>query len=162
MLTLIAARAKDGAIGKDGGIPWHAPEDLSLFKAETLGGAIIMGRRTWDSLPKRPLPNRLNCVVTSREIEDQMTAGDPVEAVRRCYAHGMTRVYGIGGQGIYEALLPHADRLMLTEVDMNVPGADAFFPAFDETEWHVLRHAPLREDAPRCLLVERVRRRPRK
>lgn len=65
MLTLIAARARDGAIGKDGQLPWHLPEDLAFFKRETLGGAIIMGRRTWESLPFRPLKERLNLVVTS-------------------------------------------------------------------------------------------------
>ena len=158
MLTLIAARAKNGAIGKDGDIPWHAPEDLALFKRETLGGAVIMGRKTWNSLPVRPLGNRLNIIVTSQQIEGQMTARDPVEAVERAYAEGIPRVYGIGGQGIYDALLPHADRLMLTEVDLVVEDADAFFPAFDAAHWHVLRETPLRDDAPRCTLVERVRR----
>ena len=65
MLTLIAARARNGAIGKDGTLPWHIPEDLKFFKRETLGGAIIMGRRTWESLPFKPLKDRLNLVVTS-------------------------------------------------------------------------------------------------
>ncbi len=63
MLTLVVARAKGGAIGRDGDIPWHAPEDLKMFQRETLGGALVMGRRTWESLPVKPLKNRLNIVV---------------------------------------------------------------------------------------------------
>ena len=65
MLSLVVARARNGAIGKDNLIPWHAPEDLAFFQRETTGGAIIMGRKTWESLPFKPLKNRLNCVVSS-------------------------------------------------------------------------------------------------
>ncbi|MGR3416285.1 dihydrofolate reductase [Paracoccus sp. (in: a-proteobacteria)] len=64
MLSLIVARAQDGAIGKDNRIPWHIPQDLRMFQRETTGGALIMGRRTWESLPVRPLKNRLNCVLS--------------------------------------------------------------------------------------------------
>ncbi|CAN0153304.1 unnamed protein product, partial [Chrysoparadoxa australica] len=64
MITLIAAHDRNRAIGKDGDIPWHLPEDLAMFKRETLGGALIMGRRTWESLPFKPLPKRLNIVVS--------------------------------------------------------------------------------------------------
>ena len=160
MLTLIAARAKNGAIGRDGDIPWHAPEDLALFKRETLGGAVIMGRRTWESLPVRPLGQRLNIIVTRSAIDGQLTAADPIDALHLAWRQGVTRAYGIGGEGIYRALLPVAHRLMLTEVDLTVPDADAFFPSFDVADWQVIRHAPLREDAPRCRLVEYLRRRP--
>ena len=68
MLSLVVARARNGAIGRAGTIPWHAPEDLAFFQRETTGGAVIMGRNTWDSLPFKPLKNRLNIVVTSRGV----------------------------------------------------------------------------------------------
>ena len=158
MLTLIVARARNGAIGRDGDIPWHAPEDLKLFQRETLGGAIIMGRNTWDSLPFRPLKNRLNCVVTSRDLEAPLLARDPVEAVETCYGEGYPRVYGIGGASIYTALLPLASRLMITEVDLDVPDADTFFPEFDTNTWEKVRSAPLRDADPKCTLTEWLRR----
>lgn len=158
MLTLIAARARNGAIGRDGDIPWRAPEDLKLFQRETLGGAVIMGRRTWESLPVRPLGSRFNCVVTSGAVDGaDLVARSPEEAVERCYGAGYPRVYGIGGQGIYDALLPLSQRILLTEVDLSVDDADAFFPQFIEADWHVLRRAVLRETDPHCLLVERLR-----
>lgn len=128
MITLIAAHDRNRAIGKDGDIPWHIPEDLAMFKRETLGGAIIMGRRTWESLPFKPLPKRLNIVVTRDASVHELTARSVEEAVEMAYAQGYFRVYGIGGQGIYEAMLPLAHRLLITEVDLEVEGADAWFP----------------------------------
>lgn len=156
MLTLIAARARNGAIGKAGTIPWDVPEDMRLFMRETTGGALIMGRKTWESLPKRPLPNRLNIVVTSHPCEAEVVVPDIDAALRAAAGH--SRVYGAGGQGIYEALLPHAHRLLLTEVGVDVPGADAFFPAFDPAEFHAPLDRVLREDGPRCVLREYLRR----
>ncbi len=81
MLTLVVARARGGAIGRDNTIPWHAPEDLAAFQRETTGGAVIMGRRTWESLPFKPLKNRLNIVVTSDAALWDSTAPDPETAV---------------------------------------------------------------------------------
>ncbi|CUH78590.1 dihydrofolate reductase [Tropicibacter naphthalenivorans] len=132
MITLIAARARNGAIGKDNDIPWHIPEDLALFKRETLGGAIIMGRRTWDSLPFKPLKNRLNIVVSRDTSLHEHVVGSVAEAIALARAEGCFRIYGIGGQGIYEAMLPLADRLLLTEVDTVIEDADAFFPEIGE------------------------------
>ena len=135
MLSLIVARACNGAIGKNGQIPWHIPEDLAFFKRETLGGAIIMGRRTWESLPYRPLKDRLNQVVTSTLGLPGHAVPDLDTAIRTARAAGYARIYGIGGERIYRELLPRADRLLITEVDTAVEDADAFFPAFDEEEW---------------------------
>ena len=135
MLSLIVARARNGAIGKNGQIPWHIPEDLALFKRETLGGAIIMGRRTWESLPYRPLKDRLNLVVTSTLGLPGHAVPDLDTAIRTARAAGYARIYGIGGERIYRELLPRADRLLITEVDTAVEDADAFFPAFDDGEW---------------------------
>ncbi|MBL4917648.1 dihydrofolate reductase [Szabonella alba] len=160
MLTLIAGRARNGAIGKAGTIPWHAHEDLAFFQRETTGGAVIMGRRTWDSLPKRPLARRLNLVVTSQPLADDGAEAVTLNgALAVAGAAGHARIYGIGGEGIYRALLPLADRLLLTEVDLDIADADAFFPEFDPAEWHLTLQRPLRAADPACILQEWLRRR---
>ena len=160
MMTLIVARARNSAIGRDNTIPWHAPEDLAFFQRETLGGAIIMGRNTWDSLPKRPLPRRLNIVVTSRAGDAGSDAlflplDSALEAARDA---GFLRHYAIGGAGIYRAFLPMADRLLITEVALDVPDADTFFPEFDPAHWHLNARLPVREAAPRCIIHEYLRK----
>ncbi len=157
MLTLIVARAQGGAIGKGNTIPWHAPEDLAAFQRETTGGAVIMGRRTWESLPFKPLKNRLNIVVTRDASLHDTTAPSPQAALEMAAKAGYARLYGIGGSAIYQALLPLAHRLLVTEVEMEVPDADAFFPAFDEREWRVIWEHRLRESGPSCVLREWVR-----
>lgn len=158
MLSLVVARARNGAIGKDGDIPWSLPEDLKFFQRETTGGAIIMGRRTWESLPFKPLKNRLNCVVSSADIDGVHVARDPKAALGYCAAEGYRRVYGIGGEGIYRALLPLADRLLVTEVDVEIDGADAFFPDFDPDKWIELGNLCLRPEGPRAVAREWLRR----
>lgn len=158
MLSLVVARARNGAIGKDGDIPWSLPEDLKFFQRETTGGAIIMGRRTWESLPFKPLKNRLNYVVSSADIDGVHVARDPKAALGYCAAEGYRRVYGIGGEGIYRALLPLADRLLVTEVDVEIDGADAFFPDFDPDEWIELGNLCLRPEGPRAVAREWLRR----
>ena len=158
MLSLIVARDRNGAIGKDGDIPWRAPEDLKFFKRETLGGAVIMGRKTWESLPMAPLPERMNLVVSSRTDLGVHTFTRPNMAVQFAHEAGHRRVYGIGGAGIFAAFLPDADRLLITEVDVEVDGADAFMPDFDEAAWRLAGETVLREDGPRCVLREWLRR----
>ncbi|MDB6453436.1 dihydrofolate reductase [Falsirhodobacter sp. 20TX0035] len=158
MLTLIAARARNGAIGKNNSIPWDAPEDMKFFMRETLGGAIIMGRRTWESLPSAPLPRRMNIVVTSRALEGDVVTATLKEAPDLARAAGHARIYGVGGQRIYADLLPQADRLLLTQVDVDVPDADAFFPAFDLAEWRRVSTLTLRTEGPACTLNEYLRR----
>lgn len=158
MLTVIVARAKGGAIGRDNTIPWHAPEDLAFFQRETLGGALIMGRNTWDSLPKKPLPRRLNIVVTSRPAQADCPQVSNVAAARQLAAdQGYARVYAIGGAGIYAACLPVADRLLLTEVDLDVPDADTFFPPLNLQDWRLAQRLVLRADGPACHLNEYLR-----
>tara|TARA_R110002049_G_scaffold23781_6_gene84761 strand:+ start:148203 stop:148682 length:480 start_codon:yes stop_codon:yes gene_type:complete len=159
MLTLIVARAQNGAIGKDNQIPWSLPEDLAFFQRETTGGAIIMGRLTWESLPYKPLKNRLNCVVSRSDIADVATFRDPRDALAHCAEAGHRRVYGIGGAGIYRAMLPLADRLLVTEVETEIAEADAFFPAFDPAEWVDIGQLALRSEGPRAVAHEWMRRR---
>lgn len=158
MITLVVARARNGAIGKDGDIPWHAPEDLKMFQAETMGGAIIMGRNTWDSLPFKPLKGRLNIVISRDTSLTEHVFGDIASAVEFAYAQGKTRIYGIGGQAIYAEMLPMAHRLMLTEVDLEIPEPDAFFPPIDESDWIEQRRTVLRDHTPHCVLRDLVRR----
>ncbi len=157
MLTLIVARARNGAIGKAGDIPWHAPEDLACFQRETTGGALIMGRRTWESLPFRPLKNRLNIVVTRDAGLWETTAPTPEAALAIARAAGHTRLYGIGGEAIYRALLPVADRLLVTEVNLTIEHADAFFPDFDGAGWRMIYEHRLRAKGPECVLTEWLR-----
>lgn len=157
MITLIVARARNGAIGRDGDIPWFAPEDLQMFKRETLGGALIMGRNTWNSLPVRPLKSRFNCVVTRSDVPADHVARSVQDAVAACYANGYNRIYGIGGASIYQAMLPMADRLMITEVDLDVPDADTFFPDLPQGDWRLARQATIRDADPRCDVHEMLR-----
>ncbi|QJF52096.1 dihydrofolate reductase [Roseobacter ponti] len=157
MLTLVVARARNGAIGKDNEIPWNVPEDLRLFQRETLGGALIMGRRTWQSLPVRPLPRRLNCVISRDNSLADMVRQDLRTAIQDCYDAGYTRIYGVGGEAVYAGLMPLADRMVITEVDTAIGEADAFFPAFDASDWTELRRFDLRTDSPACQVRELVR-----
>ncbi|MBY6067068.1 dihydrofolate reductase [Leisingera aquaemixtae] len=158
MITLIAARARNGAIGKDNEIPWFAPEDLKAFQRETLGGAIIMGRKTWDSLPVKPLKNRLNLVVSSNPQAAETVLPSIEAAVEAAYAQGYRRVYGIGGEGIYRGMLGMADRLLVTEVDLTIEDADAYFPEFQADEWIKAGETELRSSEPACVMVEYLRR----
>jgi dihydrofolate reductase len=135
------ARARNGVIGRDGGLPWRLQSDLQLFKRLTLGKPVIMGRRTWESLPRKPLPGRLNLVLTrdhSFEAEGAViceTFSEAVEIAReQACEDGAPEICVIGGVALFETALPKARRLYLTEVDAEVEG-DVYFPAFDESQW---------------------------
>jgi dihydrofolate reductase len=137
-IVLVAAVAHGGVIGRDGTVPWRLPEDMAFFRELTTGSPVVMGRRTWDSLPRRfrPLPGRRNIVVTrnpSWEGEGAERAGSVDEALGLA-AVGATQAFVIGGAEIYAAALPHADELVLTEVELDVAG-DTFFPASARDEF---------------------------
>ncbi|MBV8036534.1 dihydrofolate reductase [Roseateles sp.] len=131
-ITLVAAVAKDGAIGRDNALLWHIPEDMARFKALTAGKPVVMGRRTWDSLPPRfrPLPGRRNLVVSRsvRALPGAEVFASLEAALAACAAE--PEVCVIGGSEIYALALPLADRLALTEVDIACPDADRHFPAW--------------------------------
>ncbi|MDP1525876.1 MAG: dihydrofolate reductase [Rhodocyclaceae bacterium] len=137
MMTLIAAVARNGVIGKDNALPWHLPEDLKHFKQLTTGQAVIMGRKTWESLPERfrPLPGRDNIVVTRNAGFDApgATVAHTLGAALQKVGAGKT-AYLIGGAELYGHALPIAQRLELTEIDADIDG-DACFPAFDRSAW---------------------------
>ena len=132
-LTLIAAVARNGVIGGDNGLLWHLPEDLRHFRAVTSGHPVIMGRKTWDSLPARfrPLPGRRNIVVTRNA--DWLAAGAevaPTPGAALALLEGGAAAFVIGGAELYAAMLPWADELLLTEIDATFDG-DAHFPDWD-------------------------------
>ncbi|WP_310386464.1 dihydrofolate reductase [Roseateles sp.] len=137
-ISLIAGVAKDGAIGRANQLLWRLPADLARFKALTLGHAVIMGRKTWDSLPAkfRPLPGRRNLVLT-RNPDVQLDGAEPFGSLEQALAAcaGQTRVFVIGGAEIYALALPLAERLELTEVEQVYPDADSFFPAWDRARF---------------------------
>ncbi len=167
MMVLIAAVAKNGVIGKNNALPWHLPEDLKHFRALTTGHAVIMGRKTWESLPThfRPLPGRLNIVLTRdpafvapgatvvHSLEEAQKVGEgqpqadappvggsePGLRARGAIKVGAGRTaFIIGGAELYSHALPHAQRLELTEIDAVFEG-DAHFPAYDRTQWREVR-----------------------
>ena len=134
MITLILAMADNGVIGKDGAIPWRIGDDLKRFKRLTIGKPVVMGRKTWDSLPKKPLRDRANIVVTRQpgwKGEGALTASSLGEALAE--AAPAAEIMVIGGAEIYRAALPLAQRIELTEVHHAFEG-DAHF-AFDREAW---------------------------
>ncbi len=139
------ARARNGVIGRDGGLPWRLKSDLKLFKATTLGKPVIMGRKTWDSLPRKPLPGRMNIVLTrdgSFEPEGAVVCERFEEAVsiarEQAEDDGAEEVCVIGGAALFALALPKARRMYLTEVEANVAG-DVIFPPFEEADWREVR-----------------------
>jgi dihydrofolate reductase len=136
-ISLIAAVARNGAIGKDNRLLVHLPGDLPRFKRLTLGRPIVMGRKTWDSIG-RPLPGRRNIVVT-RQTDWAASGAEraPSFEAALALAGDVERVCVIGGAEIYALALPHADELLLTEIDADFDDADAFFPDWPRGEYTV-------------------------
>jgi dihydrofolate reductase len=136
MISMIAAMAQDRVIGLDNQMPWHLPADLAHFKRVTLGKPVLMGRKTFESIG-RPLPGRRNLVI-SRNPDyraDGVEVIDSVEAALALLADSdVAELMVIGGGHLYGQLLPRADRLYLTRIDLAVEG-DTRFPAFDEGDW---------------------------
>ena len=133
-LSLIAAVARNGGIGKNNALLVRLPEDLAHFKRTTLGAPVVMGRRTWDSIG-RPLPGRRNVVITRNpewHAEGAEGAASLDEALA-LLAHA-PKIFVIGGAQLYAAALPRADELVLTEIDADLD-ADAFFPAWNRDEF---------------------------
>lgn len=160
MITLIAARARNGAIGRRGDMPWRIPEDLAFFRRRTEGSAVIMGRRTWESLPAehRPLRNRFNIVVSARPDVAENVCADVATAVSLARVKGHMRLFGIGGGQVYAAMMPLADRLVITEIDLNIEDADTFFPQISDGNWRCVGEEMLRAEAPQCVVREYLRR----
>jgi dihydrofolate reductase len=151
-LALIAAVAANGVIGCAGQLPWHLPDDLKHFKQLTYGHAIVMGRRTYESIG-RPLPGRQNIVVSrgwdQRPHPDLVLAGSLDEAIFEAAA-SPPPAFIIGGAALYAAALPRVDVMHLTELDDAVEG-DTFFPPFDRSQWRVVEEIPHPRDERHAL-----------
>ncbi|MEL1265592.1 dihydrofolate reductase [Pseudoxanthomonas putridarboris] len=157
-VVLIAALDRHRAIGRDNDLPWRLPDDLKRFKALTLGKPVLMGRKTAESLG-RALPGRLNLVLTRHgrvPFEGMQAVASLEEGVRVATELGAGELCVIGGAEIYALTLPMADALHLTHVDTVVQGADAFFPSFDPTQWHVLERRAHPADAKHAFGFEFV------
>lgn len=146
----IWAQARGGAIGRGGSMPWHLPEDLAYFRRSTLGDPVIMGRRTWESLPEkfRPLPGRQNVVVTrdrtfvapgatlAYSLEEAIAAVAADAPSHSEVSEREERVWIMGGGELYRASMPLADDLLVTEIDVEVADADTFAPEIG-SEWQL-------------------------
>ncbi len=161
MISIIAAIAENNAIGLNGKLLYWLPADLKRFKALTTGHTIIMGRKTFDSLPKGALPNRRNVVLTrsKKDFPGAESFSSLKEALANCAPK--EDIYIIGGASVYAEALPLVDRLCLTEVHDTPDEADAFFPDFDRTEWNIAfreEHEPDERHAQRFTFIDYVRK----
>ena len=161
----MAAVARNGVIGRDGSVPWRLPEDMRHFRELTMGHPVVMGRKTWESLPDRfrPLPGRDNVVVT-RNPDWAAQGADRAASVENALdlLESEPEVFVIGGGEIYVSALPLADELQLTEIDARVEG-DTMFPDWDRAEFEEISREPLvSEDGTHFAFVtyERRDRRP--
>jgi len=157
--SLLVAMDQNHLIGMQGKLPWRLPADVKYFKEVTMGHPIVMGRRTWESLPKRPLPGRRNIVISSNP--DYQAPGAEVIANPESLAGmvGAEEVFIIGGGTIFKHFMPQADRLYVTEIDAKFTG-DTYFPAFDLEEWDLIsaREGEIDQNNPyphRYLVYER-------
>lgn len=134
-ITLIAAVAENGCIGINNSMPWHLPEDFKFFRTYTAGKPVLMGRKTWESLPKKPLPNRRNIIITRQSdysADGAELAASLAAAIALCRDEAEVMI--IGGADIYNQAMPLATDLRLTEIAKAVDG-DTFFPTVSSAEW---------------------------
>ncbi len=135
MISIIVAIAEDNGIGYKNDLLWHLPEDLKRFKKLTLGKTVVMGKKTWESLPKRPLQGRKNVIITDdrNDIFENCIAAFSIEdAINKC--QGDDEVFIIGGGSIYRQFMTYADRLYITHIHRKAP-ADIYFPEIDPGIW---------------------------
>ena len=129
---LIAAVAQNGVIGKGLDIPWHFSEDFKHFKRSTMGGIVVMGRRTWESFKGRPLPGRENVVISSSlKAVEGVKVFKTLEEFKNAYRDDERQVWIIGGASLYESALKDCDELIITRVKL-CPDGDVFFPKFED------------------------------
>jgi dihydrofolate reductase len=138
MISIIVAISEDNGIGRDNDLLYNIPADLKRFKNLTMGNCIIMGKRTWESLPRHPLPGRDNIVITDipgEVIEGSITAYSIDDALAKC-PEGK-EIFIIGGGSVYRQFMPIADRLYITHVHQKVP-ADTWFPEITSDMWRII------------------------
>lgn len=137
-ITLIWAMSKNGAIGRDNQLPWRLPADLKFFKEQTTGKTMAMGRKTWESMGSKPLPNRRSVVLTADHAY-RAEGAEIVHSVEEAleFAEG-EELMVIGGAGVFSHFLPYADKLLVTKIDEDVEG-DVFFPHFEWSEFRLVQ-----------------------
>lgn len=149
LVSVIVAISKNNVIGRDNGIPWHLSGDMRFFKSTTIGHHVIMGRKTFHSMG-RPLPKRTNIVITRDPFfiaSGCLIARTVEEALEIAYDNEETEAFIIGGGEIYRLSLPYWDKIYLTEVNVEVPDGEVFFPAIDWQNWRLLSAEPQPADA---------------
>ena len=149
-IHLIWAQDKNGGIGKDGKLPWHIPEDLKNFKKLTLDSTIVMGRKTWASLPIKPLPERRNVVLSSNFIAEVESYNSIEQCIETLYKDDVNKIFVIGGAQIYSHFIHRSDKLHITLVDVKTEGIDTYFPDSRltiESEFNKVREYPLGKNA---------------
>jgi len=150
MISIIVAVSDNLGIGKDNDLLWHIPEDLKRFKKLTMGKTLIMGKKTWESLPRKPLPGRKNIVLTDIPeecIDCSVTAYSIEDALNKCSKD--EEIFIIGGGSVYRQFMPLADRLYITHVHKK-SSADVYFPKIDLRKWKVIeREECISEDDKR-------------
>ena len=127
-IHLIWAQDQDGGIGKNGTLPWNIPEDLKNFKKLTLNSTVVMGRKTWESLPVKPLPGRRNVVLSFNSIVDVESYNSVEQCIERLYKDDIKKIFVIGGAQIYRHFINRSDELHITLVDEDTDGIDTYFP----------------------------------
>ena len=139
---MIVARSRNHVIGRDNQMPWKISADLQFFKRVTMGHPVIMGRKTWESIG-RPLPGRRNIIV-SRNANYEATGGELVGSLDEALKSlsEFPRVFVIGGEQLFTQAFPKADRLYITEIDMDVEGGDTFFEVPDKSDWKEVERTP--------------------
>jgi dihydrofolate reductase len=144
-ISMIVARSRNHVIGRDNQMPWKISADLQFFKKVTMGHPVIMGRKTWESIG-RPLPGRRNIVV-SRNVDLQLTGAEVVNSLDAALTtlNEFPRVFVIGGEQLFTQAFPQADRLYITEIDMDVDGGDTFFKVPDPEQWKEIERTPASE-----------------
>ncbi|OYY58426.1 MAG: diacylglycerol kinase [Polynucleobacter sp. 35-46-207] len=142
---MIVARSRNHVIGRDNQMPWKISADLQFFKKVTMGHPVIMGRKTWESIG-RPLPGRRNIVV-SRNADLTLTGAEAVNSLDAALAilNEFPRVFVIGGEQLFTQAFPKADRLFITEIDIDVDGGDTFFTVPHPEQWQEVERTPASE-----------------
>lgn len=163
-IAFVVAVSRHGVIGRDGGLPWRIPSDLKRFKAITMGKPIIMGRKTWEGLPRKPLPGRENIVVTresSYSAPGAYVVPNVGAAIEKAKSFSPKEIHVIGGGELFRAMFHLADRLYLTEVDLEVDG-DTFFPKIEPKNWSLVTQeehlrGPNDSASTKLLVLDRIK-----
>jgi dihydrofolate reductase len=150
ILSLIAAVAENNAIGIHNTLPWYLPEDLKFFKRTTMGKPVVMGRKTFESIGRKPLPGRLNIVLSSKadlEVPEGVLVYQTLDAaIERLQQESTEECFIVGGERVFEAAMPRLDRMYITRVYTVIQDADAFFPDIDHTHWKLTWEAKHKAD----------------